>query len=411
MDLVTPPEGVSSEMFEKITWMQIGVIRKNRKIKQGDISAVTGIAQTTLSHIEHGRMVPSEQNKHILATYFNRDDWQGDHNFDREKHAVSTNNLTLFVHELQRTIDWSKYNHLVAKDIGMNDDLQQVLKSRGSLAKKTFDDAWEKAVLDWNKEFPETTEVKRIPKYHKEARIYGNDYLESVGVLIEDDAADTIPRPLSLKDKDEAYALVVNTEFMHPRFRLGDTVFVDPTLIPAKGDDVVIQLQYKDHTVAFVREIVGLQIDEGGTYCAYDLEPIAARSAAFYRLGEFEIEMLQAGEEALPDDRDEEYERIMSLHRLTLGIDDEGKCHHISGQVKHFVGDMTTEPPTPGKLMDNEVISAEVHVIVGADHKVLSNTERAKAHPLEGKKYKMSAASGKFGVGGFGVGLYGGKKG
>ncbi|MGB0608729.1 MAG: S24 family peptidase [Paracoccaceae bacterium] len=409
MDLIKAPEGVSNDLFEKITWMQIGVIRKSRKIKQGDISDVTGIAQTTLSHIEHGRMVPSDQNKHVLATYFRADHWKDDPEFNWEEQAYSTSNLTLFIHELQSMIDWSSYNHLVAKDIGMPDDIVHVLKKRGSLAKKTFNEAWDKAVLDWNKDRGEQPEDRRIPKYHKEGDIYGNEVLERVGVLIEDDAADTIPRPLSLKDKDEAYALVVNSELMQPRFRLGDTVFVDPSLIPAEGDDVVVQIEYKHGTVAVVREIAGLHIDEGGTYCAYHLEPIAFRSIATYRLGQFEIEMLQAGEEALPDELDEEYENSLSEHRLMLGIDDEGQCQFMSGQIKHFIGDMTTDPPTPGKLMDNEVISAKVHVIVGVDRKAMSNAERAKAHPLESKKYRMSAGSGKFGVGGFGVGPYGTK--
>jgi transcriptional regulator with XRE-family HTH domain len=409
MDLIKAPEGVSNDLFEKITWMQIGVIRKSRKIKQGDISDVTGIAQTTLSHIEHGRMVPSEQNQHVLATYFNRDDWKDDSEFDWEANAHSTSNLTLFIHELQSTIDWSIYNHLVAKDIGMNDGLQQVLKNRGSLAKKTVNEAWDKAVLDWNKDRDEQPEDKRIPKYYKEAEIYGNDDLEGIGILIEDNAADTMPRPRSLEDKEEAYALVINSEFMQPRLSIGDTVFVDPSLIPAKGDDVVIQLEYRDRTVAVVREIVGLHIDEGGTYCAYDLEPIWFRAYAHFKLGQYDNEMLQQGEEALPQDHDEVFEDSMKDYRLVLGIDDEGQCHHISGQVKHFIGDMTTDPPTPGKLMDNEVISAKVHVIVGVDRKAMSNAERAKAHPLESKRHRMSAASGKFGVSFYGAGPFGNK--
>lgn len=409
MDLIKPPEGVSNDLFEKITWMQIGVIRKNRKIKQGEISEVTGIAQTTLSHIEHGRMVPSEQNQHVLATFFNRDDWKDDSEFDWENHVWSSNNLTLFIHELQSTIDWSKYNHLVAKDIGMNEDLQQVLKTRGSLAKKTFDEAWDKAVMGWKASRAEYPEDKRIPKYYKETDIYGNDDLENVGILIEDNAADTMPRPRSLEDKEDAYALVINSEFMQPRLKIGDTVFVDPSVIPARGDDVVIQLEYKDRTVAVVREIVGLHIDEGGTYCAYDLEPIWFRAYTHYKLGQHANELLTQNVEISQEDQDEFYEDTLKDFRLTLGIDDEGQCHHISGQVKHFIGDMTTDPPTPGKLMDNEVISAKVHVIVSVDRKVISNTERAQSHPLESKKHKMSAASGKFGVGGFGVGLYGAK--
>lgn len=409
MDLIKAPEGVSDDLFMKITWMQIGVIRKSRKIKQGDISRVTGIAQTTLSHIEHGRMVPSVQNQHVLATYFGTDHWKDDPEFEWETQVYSTNTLTLFIHELQSMIDWPSYNHLVAEDIGMNDGLQQVLKKRGSLAKKTFNEAWDQAVLDWNKDRGYNPEDRRIPKYHKEAKIYGNDVLENVGILIEDDAADTIPRPLSLKDKDEAYALVVNSDFMEPRFSLGDTVFVDPSLIPARGDDVVIQLEYKDRTVAVVRKIHGLHIDEGGTYCAYDLEPIAFNIYASYHVGQYENEMLQQGQDPTSDELDEAYEEYMKHQRLGLGIDDEGQCHHISHQVKHFVGDMTTDPPTPGKLMDNEVISAKVDVIVSVERKALTNAERAKAHPLESKKHRMSAGSGKFSVGGFGVGPYGTK--
>jgi hypothetical protein len=59
--------------------------------------------------------------------------------------------------------------------------------------------------------------------------------------------------------------------------------------------------------------------------------------------------------------------------------------------------------------MDNEVISAKVHVIVGVDRKAMSNAERAKAHPLESKRHRMSAASGKFGVSFYGAGPFGNK--
>lgn len=399
MDVIKAPDGVSDALYEKVTWMQIGVIRKDRKIKQGDISDVTGIAQTTLSHIEHGRMVPSEHNQHVLATYFHRNDWREDKNFDWEKQSYSSNNLTLFIHQLQNTIDWSKYQHLVAVDIGVNEDLQNVLKKRGSL-RKGFDDPWDKA--NWDKAVNDLAasrydapEPKRIPKYSHEHPTKGVDFVED-GVLI-DDNADTVVAPHNLQNREGAYALVVNSMAMYPKYELGDTVYADPVAIPMRGDDVVIQLKYADRTVAIVRHVIGMHIDEGGIYCGYDLEPIYWRGYAEFMKGQHVVEMRITGDEATDEDMNEVYTDTMKQVMLTLGIDDEGQCHHISGN-------QNADP-------EDRVIEAAVHVIVGSERKYVSNAIRASSHPLESKKHKMSAASGKFGMGGYGVGLFGGKKG
>jgi transcriptional regulator with XRE-family HTH domain len=284
MDLIKAPDGVSDEVYEKITWMQIGVIRKARKIKQGDIADVTGIKQTTLSHIEHGRMVPSTRNQHILATYFNRDDWHDNDQFDWNEHSYSTNNLTLFIHELQSTIDWSGYHHLVAEDIGMSKELVDVLKSRSSLLKakvKNYElEAEPAAMMLTAPDVKMTVNRKRIPLYS----IVDTPKVFSIEqtVQIIPDEAELITTPPMVAGIDDAYAMIVPNHLMHPAYGEGDTVFVHTGRMPQNGDDVVVRLTFEDREIAFIRSIwdTNARDSKEGEPIFFDLISYAQRDIA-----------------------------------------------------------------------------------------------------------------------------------
>jgi SOS-response transcriptional repressor LexA len=51
-----------------------------------------------------------------------------------------------------------------------------------------------------------------------------------------------LPRPVSLKDDKEAYAVTIVGDSMWPRFRPGRRVIVSPRSTPSIGDDVIVQL-------------------------------------------------------------------------------------------------------------------------------------------------------------------------
>ena len=48
---------------------------------------------------------------------------------------------------------------------------------------------------------------------------------------------------------------------MEPRYRQGDVLYVNPEIQPIRGDDVVVQLAYKDRLIAVVGELVGIEKD------------------------------------------------------------------------------------------------------------------------------------------------------
>jgi hypothetical protein len=70
------------------------------------------------------------------------------------------------------------------------------------------------------------------------------------------DNADFVDRPPVLKNVEDAYAIVMPSHDMEPRYRQGDTLYVNPEILPERDDDVVIHLKFKNHTVCIIREAV-----------------------------------------------------------------------------------------------------------------------------------------------------------
>ena len=65
--------------------------------------------------------------------------------------------------------------------------------------------------------------------------------------------------PPILNGAEGAYALKMPAPTMAPRYSIGDTLLVNPKLQPMIDDDVVIQYQYGDRNVMFVRQCIGLK--------------------------------------------------------------------------------------------------------------------------------------------------------
>lgn len=98
-------------------------------------------------------------------------------------------------------------------------------------------------------------EKRFIPKYTKAGKPKGFDFED--GILMEsNDLTEAIP---VIQNVPDAYAVVMPNDEMEPRFREGDTLFVDPELAPYYGDDVVIKLQYAERTILLVRQVTNLE--------------------------------------------------------------------------------------------------------------------------------------------------------
>lgn len=66
-------------------------------------------------------------------------------------------------------------------------------------------------------------------------------------------------RPPSLLGVSDAYALYVDGDSMYPRFKPGETVWVNPSRPAARGDDVIVQLHANEEDgtpIGFIKEFV-----------------------------------------------------------------------------------------------------------------------------------------------------------
>lgn len=394
------PDGLSDDLFEKICWMQLAVIRKERQLTQAQVSKKVDLKQSTLSHIEHGRMVPSKENKARLAAFFMGNDWV--------KNGYSSSDTAVFEKLLADKIDWSKHNHLVARDIGMHEDLQSVLRNRGSLKSKPTKEEWETALYKAKginadiraarrQAYTEVAKPARIPKYKDDVEIFGNDHVHT-GVLMDYENADTIIAPRILENRTGSYSLEIVNSDMVPRYDVGDVVHVDSTLNAIVGDDVVVVLEYADRRVGFVRKVRALHVDEGGNYASYDLYALARQYEALRAAAQAEADALARGGDLTEEEAEDEFDKNVKENTLTIGIDSEYNCKFISGQHGVFEK-IPGHKQNAERLKDTTVIKADIHVIVGCDRKSIPINNRNLKHHLSA-----------WGEGTFGSGPFGGKK-
>ena len=115
---------------------------------------------------------------------------------------------------------------------------------------------------------PQAPTLRYIPKYNKSGKPKGFDFDD--GVLM--DSSDLTIAPPIVQNVPNAYAVVMPTSDMEPKFREGDVLYVDPELSPFYGDDVVIKLSYGERTILLVRELCNMERMYG---MAEDDEPLA----------------------------------------------------------------------------------------------------------------------------------------
>lgn len=65
--------------------------------------------------------------------------------------------------------------------------------------------------------------------------------------------------PPVLRNVQDAYALFMPDHNMEPRYRQNDILYVNPEIFPTRGDDVVVELKYKDKAIMIVREVIDMQ--------------------------------------------------------------------------------------------------------------------------------------------------------
>ena len=94
-----------------------------------------------------------------------------------------------------------------------------------------------------------------IPHY-QEAQQMNKDFPQGDGVVIRSATAQAqIRKPSFLEYSDKAYAITTYSKTMEPRYGSGDILYVDPTLTPMKGDDVVLLFQLEGRLVGIIREV------------------------------------------------------------------------------------------------------------------------------------------------------------
>lgn len=97
-----------------------------------------------------------------------------------------------------------------------------------------------------------SSEPLPIPKYTQPYNARGIAYKDAI--LFEN--GDLVDRHPVLKNVSEAYAVVMPSHDMEPRYRQGDTLYVNPEISPERGDDVVIHFEFKNRIVCIVREVI-----------------------------------------------------------------------------------------------------------------------------------------------------------
>lgn len=73
-------------------------------------------------------------------------------------------------------------------------------------------------------------------------------------------------RPPAVAAEAKVYALYVSGSSMEPRYRPGDSLFVDPRKPPAIGDDVVVQLVSRDDEPQIIAGLIKTLVKRTGAY-------------------------------------------------------------------------------------------------------------------------------------------------
>lgn len=104
--------------------------------------------------------------------------------------------------------------------------------------------------------FRRTTSSVFVPLYAGRATLSKLN-ADAVRVGFNRVANQQIRKPSFLEYSDSAYACVNYGDNMRPRYGDGDVLFVDPTIAPEDGDDVVVSFKIDGSYVGVVRQYAG----------------------------------------------------------------------------------------------------------------------------------------------------------
>jgi len=128
-------------------------------------------------------------------------------------------------------------------------------KSRGRAATVTSTGiTLGKGAKEQKLEFATANKIKFYTTHYNVAWAPHNDC-----VVDDKSGIEMIECPPILKGVEEAYALKIPAPSMSPRYSIGDTLLINPKIQPMIDDDVVVQYQYGDRNVMFVRQCIGLK--------------------------------------------------------------------------------------------------------------------------------------------------------
>jgi phage repressor protein C with HTH and peptisase S24 domain len=71
-----------------------------------------------------------------------------------------------------------------------------------------------------------------------------------------------LPCPPQIENVRDPYAVVISGDSMEPRYRTGTVVYVNPSRVPRRGDDVVIQVKVREELAGYVKEFVQIAQDK-----------------------------------------------------------------------------------------------------------------------------------------------------
>ena len=194
-----------------------------------------------------------------------------------------------------------------------------------------------------------------IPKYHQPYQPKGFPYYDSI-LLENADSTDVLP---SLRHVIGAYALVMPSDTMEPRYRPGDVLFVNPELQPYYGDDVVLRVRYKNRTVGVIREVLNQEAVYTGS-AGSDL-------------------MQSVGLMSLKD------KERFSLKSANPGVDYQDDYLHLSKKADWFTLD-EDESELKETEDEDEILAITAHVIIGSEKRRWMEQRKPLSNPKEGQK-------------------------
>ena len=230
-------------------------------------------------------------------------------------------------------------------------------KSRGRAKEITAGYTIPEFANDQKLKFANANKIKLYTTHYNVAWAPHNDC-----VVDDKSGTEMIDCPPVLQGADGAYALKMPAPTMAPRYSIGDTLLVNPKLQPMIDDDVVIQYQYGDRNVMFVRQCIGLKrfkfnkekLNEWGTPHQelendfYDKWQISIRYMTLFNLNMLTTEQKQ---------------KAYNMHHTAEIYTNDDDIHgDIISVAEEPIGEMRLRK----EVEEEQPLRIEVHVVVGS---------------------------------------------